>query len=629
MLSLALRNLRRGARDYAAYFASLACVAAGLYLFSSLRYSPYVGAALGGYEEMGTAGAVSWAVMLAIGVGFSWYASDFFMRRRYRELGLYALYGMRRFRIGAMVMAEHLALGAAALALGCAAGFLLAKLFVMAVLRILKASYEVGLRFEPAALRDAALGFAAILLPAGLRAGWALARYDLAWLFRAERAAEEAPASRPWVGACSAVLLLAGYALALSSTTATVAVNFVAVSATTIVASYGLLRGALPVLLRALRSARRSSWRGGALLAWAQLEHRVAGTVRLFTAIAVVGSAAMISLGFGLNAVKLIEGTLARSQAWDLSVQLGAPDPTVDALVRGEAARLGHSITAASAALIVAVQASPAGAPAAEATEAAAGGRAELVGLLPRGLLGAGPANSDGPAPRLRHVSIGGPDGLRGPSALALPGGELVELGGDAEASPVNLHGRPLTAIVFVGEELYARYARAEGARLLYQYAYRVADREAMRELDAALAAALPPGSLVSYEELARYLRRFRLYLFLGFLSGLVFLASASALLYFKQLSESQADRRQFRSLLQLGAPRAALLRVIRLQTLPMFCVPLSLGMVHSLVALLTMGAVFGVNFAPQIALTLTMFAAVFVGFGAATSSAYRRAVLD
>lgn len=629
MLSLAMRNLRRGARDYAAYFASLACVAAGLYLFSSLRYSPYVGAALGGYDEMGTAGAVSWGVMLAIGVGFSWYASDFFMRKRYRELGLYALYGMRRFRIGAMVMAEHLALGAAALALGCAAGFLLAKLFVMAVLRILKASYEVGLRFEPEALRDAALGFAAILLPAGLRAGWAMARYDLAWLFKAERAAERAPVSRPWVGVASAALLVAGYALALSSTTATVAGNFVVVAATTILASYGFLRSALPALLRALRSDRRSSWRGGALLAWAQLEHRVAGTVRLFTAIAVVGSAAMISLGFGLNAVKLIEGTLARSQPWDLSVQLGAPDPAVDALVRGEAARNDLSITAANAAAIVAVQASPAGAPAPEAAAAAADGRAELVGLLPRGLLGTGAANSDGPAPRLRHVSIGGPDGIRGPSALTLPGGELVELGGDPEASPVNLHGKPLAAIVFVDDELYARYARAEGARLLYQYAYRVSDREAMRELDAALAAALPPGSLVSYEELARYLRRFRLYLFLGFLSGLVFLASASALLFFKQLSESQADRRQFRALLELGAPRAALLRVIRLQTLPMFCAPLALGMVHSLVALMTMGAVFGVNFAPQIALTLGLFATVFVGFGAATSSAYRRAVLD
>ena len=624
MLDLALRNLRRSWQDYLAYFISLSSIATLFYLFISLRYNSYIAAGLSSRRELGAAGTVASILILLIGFDFAWYSSDFFLRKRYREMGLYSLYGLPRKAIGSMMILENAVLGFMAFVVGVSAGYLLSKLFVMAVLRIIGLDTAVRLSLEPLALRDTAFCFSILLLPVALRASWMLGRFELASLFRAEKSAQEAPRTNTWIGFLSLAALLGGYSLAFSSTIATVVLNFFIVATITTLASYGMVHSFLPWLLGRLRNNRSLAWKHGQIIAWSQLEYRIRSNIKLFVNISIIGSAAMIALGFGFNAMQLIENTARKAQPWDLSFISDETSTDLDEKVRSLLSDRGHTLVASSTHEVLFLGATDNSYQGVQFKQFRNGKSEDAkVGLV------ASDFNLQNPeiVPFMEAVTVG-VSPTTDHRILSLPDGGLLQLDATIPDAPLNLNPGTAHYLVFVDDMVFARYAQLNGTRLMHSYNYKVKDREAMQNLGEDLSALLGDKPFYSYDELAGFLRLFRLYLFLGFLSALVFLGAASSILFFKQMAETRADEQRFRILLNLGAPRAALSRVISMQTLPLFIIPLVLGMLHSLVALTTMSIVLKDNFVLPIAVTLTSYAILFLGLGTLTTGSYRNAVL-
>lgn len=627
MFNLALRNLRRCWQDYLAYFLSLSAITTTLNLFLGLRYNPFISAAISSRDELVRASQVASVLILLIGFNFAWYSSDFFLRKRYREMGLYNLYGMSRTRIGGMIFSENLLLGAAAVVLGSALGFVLSKLFVMSLLNILNLQYAVGLRFSLKALRDTALYFSLLLSPIVLRSAWLLARYDLASLFRAEKAAQSEPKIRRWLGFLSLVVLLGGYALALSSSVATVAVNFLLVAALTVVSSYGIVSTFLPWIIKSLRNRHALSWRKGRLIAWSQLEYRIRSNVNLLVTISITGAAAMIALGVGFNATQLIERQNNAVQPWDLSFVVQENDARQDSyhsLVLEKINAHGLTLIAQSIQPVLRYNSRETVAGSAELRNGEDTLYYAFAEFLP---LSAFPGSSNqGRTVPLIQSNIRG-DRAAAPQWLPLPSGEELQLQESDELPPVNFtyHG---SYFVFIDDTRLAALRALPGAQTLVSYNYQVDKREALGALTKELKPVLEEHEFHSHEFNAYYVRIFRLYLLLGFLVGLVFLASSCSILFFKQMAETRADEARYRALLNIGAPYRTLSGVIALQTLPLFIIPLALGVVHSLVALNTMAVVLKEDFTLPITITVLSFTIIFLSLAALTTRTYRKAVL-
>ena len=125
-LKLALGNVRRSARDYSVYLATLGFAACLLYSFvASTDHLRAMGLSPEQVGVLGSAGDVLQAFSVFTVLVFLFlvrYANRFLLRRRKREFALYELCGMGRGAVSGVLVAETALVGAGALACGLAAG---------------------------------------------------------------------------------------------------------------------------------------------------------------------------------------------------------------------------------------------------------------------------------------------------------------------------------------------------------------------------------------------------------------------------------------------------------------------------------------------------------------------------
>ena len=138
LAKLALRNVRRSARDYLVYFFTLTIGVAVFYAFNTIAVQADF--LKSDVREMVKAiyGIITGlTIFLAVITGFLMvYANNFLMRHRKKEMGLYQVLGMPRSMVARTITLETLFVAIAALAIGFAIGALLSQvlLFVTAAL---------------------------------------------------------------------------------------------------------------------------------------------------------------------------------------------------------------------------------------------------------------------------------------------------------------------------------------------------------------------------------------------------------------------------------------------------------------------------------------------------------------
>ena len=76
------------------------------------------------------------------------------------------------------------------------------------------------------------------------------------------------------------------------------------------------------------------------------------------------------------------------------------------------------------------------------------------------------------------------------------------------------------------------------------------------------------------------------LMMFIGMFLGLVFLLATGSIIYFKQLTEANADRERYVVLRKVGVTKQEMKKAIAKQVSFIFAIPLVIGIIHSLFAL-------------------------------------------
>ena len=133
LFKLAVRNVKRSARDYLVYVITMTFVTALMFAFNSIIFSPDI------RERIDMVGVMAALVGLAtffIVIIIAWlinYMVRFMLQKRSREFGTYLLLGMRKKQISKLYMRENMLMGAGAFAVGLLFGMLLQQI-LMAVL---------------------------------------------------------------------------------------------------------------------------------------------------------------------------------------------------------------------------------------------------------------------------------------------------------------------------------------------------------------------------------------------------------------------------------------------------------------------------------------------------------------
>ncbi|WP_150275813.1 ABC transporter permease [Paenibacillus tepidiphilus] len=290
----AYRNVIRNKRKYAAYFVSSAFSVMIFFLCALFIYHP----AISGEMILGTAANTMLAAEGIIFVFCSLFvlvSVGSFLQSRRTEFGILLMHGMTKRQLNTMVFLENMIIGSTAIVTGTLLGLLLGKLFLMigsGFLGIEPLKFYLSWHAPVLTVCSFALLFMLISLST-----FAFIGNESRGLFQGGRRGEEEPKVSGPLALASAVLLLAGYTLAATTSAATVERMMAPVVCITVLGTYLFYTQLGPYLVSLVRKVRRLYWRRTNIITFSGLSYRWKDNGRMFFMVTIVTAVSFTSVG--------------------------------------------------------------------------------------------------------------------------------------------------------------------------------------------------------------------------------------------------------------------------------------------------------------------------------------------
>ena len=563
---LAFRNVRRSIKDYAVYFLTLTFGVCLFYVFSALddqsaiqflarNNNPNVEAI---FVLVGVFSAFV-AVVLA---GLILYANQFLMKRRKRELGIYALLGMPTGKVARLLVTETLLIGLCALVSGVALGILgswaLDKLTVAMFLAAPEEIFSFNLSWKAAGKTAAYFGVIFLIVMAFT--SLSVSRSKLIDLIRSGRTNEEV-SRRPL--AMSVALFLLGcvtlgtaYAILLTRGLLRIDLLWFIMLGLGTVGTFLIFRSLSGFLLRLTRG-HKGYYKGLNMFVLRQWSGKVHTNCASNTVISI-----LILLAIGVTACSVglndtITASVGNQTPYDLTVlnygREGAYE-NADIHQLFQDAGLDTDACFAGVESVTVYYNDP------ELTGMPAAGYYAVVALSDYNRLMAGRG-----LPVLESVD----KPLRTPNAIA--------------------NGPAADGVAVVPDDMISRLTpRRQMVNITYAGNVSKVDDLVRMTLDEAEDFTGGLDIMMNYK-LDNYYDLIGakiLVLYMGLYLGLVFLLTAAAVLALQQLSQAADNAQRYELLSKLGAPRAMRRGALMRQVALAFLLPLALGTIHAFVGM-------------------------------------------
>lgn len=216
-LSMAFKNLKNNFSFYALYLVSVSFVITIFFAFTSFSMNNVMLEKISSDGRVESMCRVISVCLMAFVIFYMTYSNRFFLKRRSKELGIYALLGYRIFTILVLLTLENLLIFFGSLLLGLLFGALLHKGIVLGITALLGLSIDnklIPFFHFPAILKTISF-IALVVLMMLLSNARLLLSLSLMDLVRFEKKAEKGIKLHRLLALTGAVLTLLGYALAL------------------------------------------------------------------------------------------------------------------------------------------------------------------------------------------------------------------------------------------------------------------------------------------------------------------------------------------------------------------------------------------------------------------------------
>lgn|GEM_PF-1903982 len=639
---LAWRNVRHQARNYAAYFLSSSFAVWMFFLYGSMLLHPDLQS--DSLPEMTREILLMIEVVVAFfSVLFILYAHSAFLKARLRELATLSLLGMLYRPIARMVRYENLTIGLAAITTGVLAGLICLKLFLLGMSRVLGLAQPIGFAISWEAILWTYAAFLLIFIVITLLGQWSIRRVSVAEAFQEAARPKEPPRFAWWKVALCAVTLAAAYAITLTSEGHNIGDRVLFVLPLLMIGTYLLLTQGSVAILRALQVRPAIYTYRTNLLAISQLIFKLRENAKILFMVATLSSISLIATGLFYSA--MITAAEKAEEDYPVSLQVnGQPAGLTPERVTQVLAE--HGVKVAAQAILP--QFEEMTLLRTSGTGSITAAQADVVPLsaLNTWLLQRGReplALSDtggallGESTPLVQAWVGHEMELRLGEGSLLPTEPKAALSFRMEvvAASKDLNGY---RILVLPDPLFAQLARAAKPEQvhLYQFANWRGSQPAVMQLYEEVRANWPadqafhhPGPLVATAIAYDSFRRTgSLGFFLAlFVAALFFLASGN-MLYFKLFTDLYQDRRQFQMLTKVGILQREVQRVVSIQTLVLFFVPLVLSVINAGVALRLATAIFATHFWAPLLLTAGGYTLFYLVYYLITRRTYVSALL-
>lgn len=633
-----LRNLKKNIKNYYLYVFALIFGVALYFSFVTLQYDPSMGE-LKGTVKGGAAIGASSVLLVAIVAIFLLYANTIFIKRRSREIGLFQLIGLTKGRIFKLLSAENLILYFGSMVFGIGVGFVMSRLILMILFKILAIESVATLRFSQEALLQTVIVFAAIYLLIMLMNYIFIKGQSILSLFKVTSTAQERIRKMPlWeiiLGLLGIGFIAAGYYLSTLLFSGKIngmnvlMISMILILGLVIIGTYLFYKGSVSFVFNAIRKSKQGYLSINEVLSLSSIMFRMKSNALLLTIITTVSALAIGLLSLSYISYYSAEATAKDSSPNDFGfVRVEAKEKFVQALDRAQIKykeihmqpftmevdasqimKKGSKDTILSSSVI-------------------SDSSVEGVDVKPGESMILGYNNAIESLMSLRET---GEIGFK-----TLSGNIKQQLTGISKESVLPYYFSGGAGVFVVDETVYQKLVQTlnpklqKGKKASEYYGIELKSHSQMDTAYQLYKDQKPEEpSFSQYEFEMNQRSNMGLIMFIvGFL-GLTFLITSGCILYFKQMDEGEEEKAGYTILRKLGFTQGDLLRGIQFKQMFNFGIPLVVGLSHSYFAVKSGWFFFGTEMLTPTILVMLLYTALYSIFGFLSVLYYKRVIRE
>ncbi|KNH22005.1 ABC transporter permease [Priestia megaterium] len=631
VFDLVKKNMRQNISRYSLYFFSMIFSIIVYYVFATLQYDQSISKVIG--EELRLQGIFNASnyVLLTFIVVFIWYTNSFFIRQRKRELGLYHLVGIEKRTIGKMIFYENMLLGIFSLVVGILLGTVFSRLFVLFLLKLMGLSLSITLTFSLQAVLKTAVVFLIVTIFISFQGYFIMYRYTLLDLFQAESKSERVNKmnSKRSIAVGGLGILLVGYGYYLSSGNIVTPKFFLIVAVVLFSVIFGtflLFKATIEWLMGLYREHASRYYSFANMLSVSTMMYRIKANARVLTLITILSATTLVAVGVTYSSYYNTKADARSMQPYDYTLHSKkAAQEFMDVLdeLDIQSNRYVYHIVKHSADL------------------------SDFRFI------------TSGYYKDREQISFLDEEEVRknGVSVPALSANEIVIFDSMAKGKVFKPStGKTAAVQLNKSEELALKVVKSEPLLILdsdsagYQfvvnhdtfnkllkagqkqavYVFNTSDGNKQNELTKnyhQIAKEAGESRTSYYDVFQAGLMSKGLFIFIGGFLGLVFLMATGSIIYFKQISEAEQERKRFEVLRKLGFSVSQMMSAVRKQQLFTFGLPLVIGILHSLFALKVITNLTGESLIVPVLIADAVYGIIYFFFYWLTMNYYRMVI--
>lgn len=326
-LKLALDGVRKNHRLYFPYILIGSVMVMMHYILAALSSTPMLRQFRGGGFLRTMLPLGVW-VIAAFAVVFLFYCSNFIIRQRNRELGLFSVLGMSRKNLSLLMLTENLLTAGASIAIGLLLGIALEKLAEAGMVRLIAEDVSYELRIDGIALLRTIAIFTAIYLLIML---WTMVKVwhtDPVHLLQSASEGEKTPKANWFLGLAGIVLLIWAYYMAATIQQPMEAIlTFFRAVVMVIIATYLLFIAGSVLLCRLLQRNKRYYYKPNHFVSVATMVYRMKRNGAGLASICILLTVVLVMLSSTLSLCIGAEDALLGRYPYDVVIETSISTP--------------------------------------------------------------------------------------------------------------------------------------------------------------------------------------------------------------------------------------------------------------------------------------------------------------
>nr|WP_286184081.1 FtsX-like permease family protein [Clostridium sp. CCUG 7971] len=257
---------------------------------------------MAGSSKASTAFNSASVVIALFSVLFIWYSNSFFIKKRKKEIGLYALLGIENRETGLLLFFETLIIGIASLIIGIVFGIIFSKLMLGILLKIIGLNLSIPFSVSFKGIFDTFVLFIFVFLVIAYQSNRIIYKFKLIELFKASSVSEKAKKGSKLLAIISIVLIGFGYINYISVLNGMDIVMAAMVTLLTVVlGTFLFFSSFMYFVIRKKKNKESNYYKGLNMISTSQLLYRIKSNAKMLSIISILSATTLTAIGVSMS----------------------------------------------------------------------------------------------------------------------------------------------------------------------------------------------------------------------------------------------------------------------------------------------------------------------------------------